>query len=225
VTHTNFQEKLSNGSRRTAEKVNCASNKAASIFDRSHQGYTVLANVGGAPDMNFRGIRSSGRRDSRKGTLIILYKAVNYWTMSTKLSCFVANVPGLADKKLLEDPAHGSRDTVEKVQFCTRKVSLIFNRSHKTIRRLKRMCTECHAQIRRKIHKSGHCTARSVSAGSNIWYYSVTPPFLGEIGRKTVSAWRVKCPSLLTDFNIACTACSEWAGSIMWYYSVTALQS
>jgi hypothetical protein len=41
---------------------------------------------------------------------------------------------------------------------------------------------------------------------------------------KTVSASRVKCPSLLTDVNLTCTGCSACAVSDMWHISVTPLQ-
>jgi hypothetical protein len=49
---------------------------------------------------------------------------------------------------------------------------------------------------------------------------SVPTGMLGEIGRKSVSTSKLKCPSLQTDFNLTCTACIACAGSTMWYYSV-----
>jgi hypothetical protein len=35
----------------------------------------------------------------------------------------------------------------------------------------------------------------------------------GAIRTKIVSSWRIKCPSLLTDFNQTCTACCKWKNS------------
>jgi hypothetical protein len=45
----------------------------------------------------------------------------------------------------------------------------------------------------------------------------------GEI-RRTVLASRVKCPSLLTNFNLSCTACNACSGRAMSHISVTWLQ-
>jgi hypothetical protein len=60
-------------------------------------------------------------------------------------------------------------------------------------------------------------------------YHVVLPPnptaIVGEIGRKTVLTSGVRCPSLLTDFNVTCIVCSACTGSTMWYYSVSPLQS
>jgi hypothetical protein len=46
----------------------------------------------------------------------------------------------------------------------------------------------------------------------------------GRYGRKPASDSRVKCPSLLTDFNLTCISCSACAGSAIYNISVTPQQ-
>jgi hypothetical protein len=53
---------------------------------------------------------------------------------------------------------------------------------------------------------------------------SVPTSILRGIGTKK-SISRVKCPSLLNDFNLTCSACTSWTFNTLRYYSVTPLQS
>jgi hypothetical protein len=52
-------------------------------------------------------------------------------------------------------------------------------------------------------------------------YFSHPTSMRGRYAGKTVSASRVRCPSLLTDFKLTCPASSVWAGSAIWHIPVS----